>query len=482
MRTKLSVAIVVLLAYANCKQPATKNQSASNLTSSLKPPTSLVNVPFFETTVQAETGDTLFYKGSIILFPPNAFVDKEGRPVSGKVEVKYRELTNPVDFYLSGIPMNYDSAGTNYTFESAAMCELLAYQDGQPLFVNKQSQPQVSMVGNSTVQGNLYYFDTTSGNWIYKGPGARDKVADILGSDYGEGSSAQRENQLPPPPLKPIKANGKWPVIRILIDTSSFAELKVYDSLQFEIDTSTQKFDPAVTSIEWNDVKLYKRSEGSYLVKFTKEDKSAQYIAKPVLEGKNFDQAVIIYNRKMEAYQRLKYQRKFNEKLVDDRNLILADRDSILYMRRERLKALIEARNKKIREENASIISNNIIQTFMIDNFGVWNIDKLTNNNSYFLTAIFQDSTGKELQLTNIAVIENEVNAIYRFTDNKIRLRRGADNMIMGVMNRQIAYLPYKDFDAYNIDSGQSVQIFRMRVLPENQHNYEHIKSFMLKY
>jgi hypothetical protein len=482
MRTKLSVTLMLLLALTYCKQPANKNQSASNFSLSLKPPTPLVNVPFFESAVQVETGDTLFYNSSIILFPPNAFVDKDGKLVTGKVQVRYRELTDPVDFYLSGIPMNFDSAGTSYTFESSAMCELLAYQDGRPVFVNQQSQPEISIVGRSGIQGNLYYLDSTTGNWINKGFAARNKIADIMELADKGNSLNDNGNNIPPSPLKPIKANGKLPVIRVLIDSSSFAELKVYDSLQFEIDTSNQKFDPAVTNIEWNDVKFYKRGEGKYLVKFVKGENYVQYIAKPVLQGKNYDQAVIIYNNKMAEYKNLKYKRKLTEKIINDRNRKLLDRDSLDYLRTERLRALIEARNRRIREENAFTIYENIVQTFRIDNFGIWNIDKLTNDNSYPITAIFQDSTGKELQLKNIAVIENGVNGIYRFFDNNIRIMKNADNMLMGVLNNQIAYLSFKDFEAYNIEPGRSIQVFRMRVLPENQHNYSHIKYLMLGY
>jgi hypothetical protein len=102
----------------------------------IKPPIKGADVPFKEWTVDAAKGDTVYYPtGSIILFPPNSFVDKNGNVITGNVEVKYREFTKPIDFFLSGIPMNYDSAGVQYTFESAGMCEILAYKDGAPVFV-----------------------------------------------------------------------------------------------------------------------------------------------------------------------------------------------------------------------------------------------------------------------------------------------------------------------------------------------------------
>ncbi|HEY0041265.1 MAG TPA: hypothetical protein VGB71_11410, partial [Flavisolibacter sp.] len=95
----------------------------------ISPPVSGTDIHLEEYSVDAGKGGTLFYKtGSIIFFPPNSFVDKDGKTVQGKVTVKYREFADPIDFYLAGIPMDYDSSGTKYTFESSGMCEILAYK------------------------------------------------------------------------------------------------------------------------------------------------------------------------------------------------------------------------------------------------------------------------------------------------------------------------------------------------------------------
>lgn len=179
MRTKRSVVILLLFVFAFCKQA--KKSAAKQ---PVQPPSSLVNVPFKEFSVRAETGDTLAYKSSIIFFPPNSFVDKTGKIITGNLQVKYRELNDPLDFYISGTPMNYDSAGVRYNFESIAMCELLAYQHGQPVFVNQASRPEITMRERNGAGGNVYFFDTTARNWVYKGKDERDPlklVYDMLG-------------------------------------------------------------------------------------------------------------------------------------------------------------------------------------------------------------------------------------------------------------------------------------------------------------
>lgn len=45
------------------------------------------------------------------------------------VKITYREFADPIDFFVSGIPMEYDSAGRKYNFESSGMCEINAYKD-----------------------------------------------------------------------------------------------------------------------------------------------------------------------------------------------------------------------------------------------------------------------------------------------------------------------------------------------------------------
>src|SRR4051794_24892324 len=71
----------------------------------IHPPLKGVDVPFEHYSFLAEQGDTLFSAcGSFLLFPPNSIVDKYGNPVHGKIDINYREFSDPVDFFVSGIP------------------------------------------------------------------------------------------------------------------------------------------------------------------------------------------------------------------------------------------------------------------------------------------------------------------------------------------------------------------------------------------
>ena len=54
----------------------------------VNPPLKNINVPFSEYSFDAEKGETIFYQsGSILYFPPSAFVDASGNIIKGNVKI-----------------------------------------------------------------------------------------------------------------------------------------------------------------------------------------------------------------------------------------------------------------------------------------------------------------------------------------------------------------------------------------------------------
>jgi hypothetical protein len=224
---------IVLFVFASCQSKDEKKAAPATVStqSFIRPPLKNVDVPYEEYQVDAAKGDTLFPEtGSIILFPPNAFVDKEGKRITGNVQVKYREFNEPIDFFLSGIPMDYDSAGKKMTFESAGMCEVLAFKDGQPVFVNPNSKPEINLVSNDAKPNyNLYYLDTVQQKWIVK----NGQTVTVLERGKTRAKSSPKPSAVRdftykmedlPKPIKPEKATNKSPVLKIVIDPTSFKE------------------------------------------------------------------------------------------------------------------------------------------------------------------------------------------------------------------------------------------------------------------
>jgi len=74
---------------------------------------------------------------SFINIPADVLVDKDGFPVKGKVQIRYREYRNAAQTAFSGIPMVYSEKGQEYNFNSAGMFEIRAFQNGEELKVKK---------------------------------------------------------------------------------------------------------------------------------------------------------------------------------------------------------------------------------------------------------------------------------------------------------------------------------------------------------
>src|SRR5262249_30442878 len=99
-----AVALPILL-LASCQPGAenTKNPAVN--------PPLITNVPFQDFDIDAQAGDTIsLTDGTNIYVPQNIFVDQNGKPVSGKVQLHYRAFYTPGEIVASGITMLYDTA------------------------------------------------------------------------------------------------------------------------------------------------------------------------------------------------------------------------------------------------------------------------------------------------------------------------------------------------------------------------------------
>lgn len=318
-----------------------------------------VNIPFDEFTFLAETGDTIFYEtGSILYFPPNAFVDNNGNLVTGEIKIMYRELADPIDFFLSGIPMDYDSNGTKYTFESAGMCEVYGFQKNEPIFINTDNKPEINLTSKTTDNAhNLYYLDTIQQKWIGKG---KDVITVIdenqiseKSADFTRVESSKFDMPIPTFLLeKPNKASGKYPTFSIFIEPGSVPELQAYNHLLFEVDKDEKNYDASQSKTEWGDVIVEKSTiKGKYLVTFIKGNKKLIYLTRPVFEGKNYDEALLLFENKKKEYNNLLTKRLGKEKKQKE---MAKSRDKE-NEETSRLNILIEARNKKIDKANSEI-------------------------------------------------------------------------------------------------------------------------------
>ena len=99
--------------------------------------------------------------GSELIIPEEAFVNQKGEKIQEDIEIKYREFHKAAEIIASNIPMEYDSAGVSYPFESAGMFEIRAFQtNGQEVFMAKDKSIQVNMAADGQEGSfNHYYLE-----------------------------------------------------------------------------------------------------------------------------------------------------------------------------------------------------------------------------------------------------------------------------------------------------------------------------------
>lgn len=404
--------VAVLLSIAFAKLPSNENNSKA-VKSKFTPPLKNVNIDYRNYSVEGNKKTILKYEtGSIIIIPDNAFVDVNGYAIVGTVDIKYREFHNPSDFFVSGIPMTYDSAGVQYQFESAGMVEILAFQNGKPVFVNPEKKIIVEMASQQQEDKyNIYKYDSLAGNWkyIYK-----DKAIVRTSNESDKVDKKQLFSKFIDTPEKielaneknsfvPRKCDKKRFHFDIEVDTSEFPEIATYKGIQFEVDEMAKDFNPLYASITWDDIKLEKgKMSGSYLMTLSKGVESHSFETFPVFEGTKYDEALTLYEK---LYSRRKEKDSRRQRSKDSINI---------FLNRERLDQNELVKNV-IQNASASSETQDLVQRiFVISGFGIWNSDcpaSLPKGEQF--AATYTDTLGKKLTFKTLYLVEKGRNAMF---------------------------------------------------------------------
>lgn len=594
----ISISVIVIIAsifgynYFNNTTEKQNISESTNLVSTktasrfIKPAFEDVDIPFKEFIINAEKGDTIFYEsGTIILFPPNSFLDKNGKVISGDVKITYRELSDPIDFFMSGIPMDYDSNGVSYTFESAGMMEMYGYQNNETIFINPNAKPEINLTSKTTDNAhNLYYLDTVQRKWIGKGKdeisvidGARNSVSELIpDEDFTRTTNSNIElPPLPKMPIKPNKASGELPVFSIAIEPGSVPELAAYDNLLFEVDKNEKNYSVKHAETEWEDVSIANTEQsGKYWVTFVKGKRKVTYLTRPVFEGKDYDEALKLFKQKEKEYNkkltsRLDKEQKAKEllaqkqKMVDLKQQELDKKNLRQQKENERIEKLnqlrvaqnsiIEKANKKYEAQNAEILayrkamerkkriyllvtlieandskvsqydkeelaeataivgqraevkrkqaeaekrleklafeeggnnmSNEVLRTFQMEQFGIWNCDSPILQKGFPVVVNFKDKQGNDIEFTNLTTVIKAFNGVFlnfqsTFQSTTIKLYN-SDIILFGVKGNQFVYLTYEDYKKCNITPQTTAYTFTMNIYPDKITSKADIKRIL---
>lgn len=494
----ISLITVLILNTREKEQPSANSLDTTGTADStapfIHPPMPSINVPLSEYRISAESGDTIFHpSGSILCFPPNAFTDEAGNIITGTVTIQYREFADPVDFFVSGIPMQYDSAGRKYNFESSGMCEINAYQDSKVVFVNKKARPQLNLSSkNNSPLHNVYFLDTIAKAWKYTGKDIITEWKKTADENAGPADYAVPEKMetILAKPLKPVLASDDRQKFSLKIDPGSFEELYTYDNLRFEVvDENTNKhavgivedskYKPSDANEHWDNVQLERtNTEGIYNITFINASRKVTYKVRPVLSGADYTAALKSFNEKNRQYEAIMKSRIVNDqKATDSINWINKQIVDKVNADNAVSKLLVE-RQIQLRQQYKM---GEVIRTFAIDNFGIWNCDHPQYpSNEVPIVVNYTDSSNNAINLFSVAVVYKGFNGICQFPSAKeIRVMPGSENMLWSIQGDYFYFFTYNDFAAAGITKNSGTFTFRMRRAAKKITSYSEIKELM---
>lgn len=480
----------------------------------INPPIDGVEKAFGQGQLDANQGGVYEYdNGTRVIVPAAAFVNAQGQVVSGPVDIKYREYHDFIDFFVSGIPMEYDSAGVQYNLESAGMMEIYAEQDGKRLDMAPGKNIQIEMVSEIMVPAknrasipkfNIYKLDEEQRNWVYEG---RDNIElleeDITGLLAGEEGATQQYQNIqeeikasearemakieasiskPFEPVRPVKENGSDYVFNI-----EFAEedislgrnpgqaeqemdqtqdainqlQKQYANTLWQVAPQSGNFNQQLADqVNWEDAKIERLNNRDYKLTLIHPDQTLEVIVNPVLSASDYQNALAEFNQQMSTYQ---------EQLAE-REAQLADQKKALA---ERVRAERELAKKSYEEKLAYyqaqgnstaatdlMVTNRILNKFTVNNFGIWNCDRPLPPFIYNIKGEFVENKSKKQYKHNTAyLVDKNKNTVCRFYASEkadVLFDSKSDNMLWMITDEnKIAMYTPDQFKKINKQTGE---------------------------
>lgn len=414
----------------------------------IQPPIAGAQMPFSTYRISTLNGGVIYYPtGSIITIPANAFINKNGKSVGDSVDVQYREFHNPLEIFLSGIPMNYDSAGVSRTLESAGMIEILAFDKGDKLSLKEQSKIDIKMASaTSEERFNLYELDTATKNWIYKG---KDKVEKINETKISEVKSAAPKTEIQNVGMvKPEMSDPQKYCFKIGYDKNDFPELAAYENVQFQV--TDNSFKPVYFKINWSKISLYSSDkEGSYIVKLKKADTAISVEAKPVFDKADYSKALQKFEARHKNASQERDQKEFDK--LAQVNKVNSDLGN--YNSKDVMRAANAMRTSMNNMNSRNNFAPSAFRTFSIGTLGIHNADFPLMMPilavSFIREAIKRvGDDSKRISYSTIFLVEKGKNTVFRFAKGEpVKCNPRAQNLMWTMTDKnEVAFFRISDY------------------------------------
>ena len=460
------------------KEPVTISYNED--TPCIKPPSEKLTIKSTSYMVDNSKGRTITHpSGTTIAIPKNAFV-KDGELVEGEVEIRYKEFKDQIDILLSGIPMHYDSANTDYVLESAGMVQIYGFQNNLPVEIKNGKTLKINFpTQDASTRFNLYELDTTENKWDFKGKPtvnsakerinnpektksieAIDKIETISTSSIiaieeqkkqissaltivREDIKELRANK----PLVPNESVNKNRQFNLEVDKKEFPELNEFTEVIFEVLEEDENFNSSIYEIEWQNVILREKVAGQvYLLNLFGENSKESLLVKPILKGEDLAKEKEIFS---------KYSQKLEIKIAKEKDLEqkLAEA-KIRYQqelkRQEETRIIREKMAKQVKKQ--ALYKDIIIRSFDVTQFGTWNCDSpIKQPKGKTVNATFASVAGAPIVLGAVYLIEKNRNSIFTYDIgqfNNLKFNPKETNTLVGfTLDDEIAIFKSDKFE-----------------------------------
>jgi len=416
--------------------------------------------------VNADQGGVYEYpSGSRLVVPATAFADDYGNQINGEVDIYYREMHDYVDFFLSGLPLRYDSAGHRFQLESAGAIEIYAEQNGKPVKMAAGKAIDVVLASEiflSNVEGeivppfNVYQIDTFNRDWIYQDLDriemTDDKILDEEDPLYtykkdlfsrledieerARIDMAALDQQYPKPvaPIKPKRANGNQPTLELnffngdieIEDTengqieSELARLyEKYDGVIWQISPSSPAFDERAFGVEWESVFIRPTNSREYELTLIHPQNQLTLVVSPVLLGNDYEKAMNQYQSELEEYEealKTREEKLSTQKIALERS-VEAQKAAVMDAYHSQLEAL-RTTGVQFAEGQAYQSKREIINHFSATSFGIWNCARPIQQEGTVVEASLRSQFGKPYRNHIAYVVPKGKNTLYRYYAN----------------------------------------------------------------
>ena len=373
-------------------------------------------------------------KNSRITVPANAFIDKIGNEVEGKVDLIFKEYQTVGEILASEIPMVYTNQnGEKEDFESAGMFEIRASQNGEDIKLKPGKKIKVELVTPESGNFNFYQLNDQNQNWSIKKKNCLPVANEYLQSMQME--LAILDNSIQDKPKQPLEYNPNQPVFDINQDFYNNQELKDFNGVMWQSTEenpikSKQLYDQVIAKqFELFKMEPLDNDNLEFILKFINSKDTIVFKAAPILKGKL-----------------LSRQKDKNQKLV---NSLIAS----------------AKKHKSITDQIKR--ESELLRTFDVSELGIYNYDRqFKDPNAIMINAslAFEGiSEPQDLEFVSIYLIPSSKRVVIKYTQETIHLlaiNPKENNKLIAVLpDNSVFYFSNKAFHELNLHDKQKVEI-----------------------